>query len=239
MKKMRIWLLTLCLLVTCASTSFAGSFSMLASTGVLQLGNNQAWEREYKTDIGKFKIRFRKLWNQSDKKKFHLIVWWNDKRIADGYCPSISSGYSFKIFQDQATHRIFVSLETRPRVVLMGYDPIANRLEKYADSKDYYSPQPNPQILVDRDKDLKLSFVGNGQGNPTTYKLFWDAKRNWFGYKDVTVHPAPRPVEEPEYEPEYAPSYDPPQYEPQQAGGADEEYATSGELYVEETVTGS
>lgn len=47
MKKTRLLLLTLvCLLTFCVSTAFAGSFSMLASTGTLQLSNNQAWKQE-------------------------------------------------------------------------------------------------------------------------------------------------------------------------------------------------
>ena len=236
MKKSRILFLSLLCLITCfVSTAFAGSFSLLASTGTLQLSNNQAWEQSYKTDIGKFKIRFRKLWNNSDQKKFHLIIWWNDKRIADGYCPSNSSGYSFKIFQDKNTSRIYVALETRPRVVLMGYDPVADRLEKYADSKEYYSPRPNPRMEIDKDGDLMMSFVGNGYGIPTQYKLFWDAGKNWFGYKDVTVRP---PAPDPEDETE---AYEPPQYNDYSDPVVEEETVTKGELYYyeEEIVVGS
>ncbi len=209
---------------------------MLASTGTLQLSNNQAWEESYKTDLGKFKIRFRKLWNNSEKKKFHLIIWWNDKRIADGYCPSNSSGYSFKIFQDQNTSRIFVALETRPRIVLMGYDPVANRLEKYVDSKAYYTTRGNPRMLIDGDKDLLLSFIGNGYGIPDNYKLFWDAKNNWFGYKDVTVRPPEPEPEQTDYEPEYEP-----EYEIHEPAAPAETSASNDELYYpeEEIVVGS
>ena len=246
MKKALILLLTLvCLVASSLSTAFAVSFSMLASTGVLQLGNNQAWKQEYKTDIGKFKISFRKMWNKSDQKKYHLFIEWNKKRIADGYCPSNSTGYSFKIFQNQETSRIYVALETTGRTVLMGYDPVADRLEKYADSKDYHSQIGRPRFLVDTDKDLSLAFVGNGHENPTVYKLFWDPKNNWFGYKDVTIHPeAPEPNTpdyEPEYEPQYEPQYEPPQYEEQVAGPITEKPAASGELFYpeEEIVVGS
>ena len=238
MEKARILLLTLiCFVAFSLSTAFAGSFSMLASTGTLQLGNNQAWKQEFKTDIGKFKISFRKMWNSSDKKKYHLFIEWNKNRILDGYCPSNKTGYSFKIFQDKATSRLFVALETRDRIVLMGYDPLANRLEKYVDSKDYYSKRGNPQILVDKDKDLVLSFIGNGYGIPTEYKLFWDAKNNWFGYKDVTVRPAEPEEDEPEYEPEY----EAPHYEPQSVGSAEGASAATDELFYaeEEIVTGS
>ncbi|MBE6094762.1 MAG: hypothetical protein E7199_04735 [Schwartzia succinivorans] len=215
------------LLLIFAQKTYAGSFAVLADTGILQLRDNQAWEQSYKTDHGKFKIRFRKLWNASSEKKYHLIIWWDGKRIADGYSPDYN-GYAIKIFQDLTTTRIFVALETRPRTVLMGYDPVANRLEKYADSKEYYSPRNNPRFLVDGDRDLLLSFVGNGYGYPTNYKLFWDAKRNWFGYQDVTV----RPVEE---------EYEPPQEDyAQEEAQVDTQYVTTGELYYEEeTVVGS
>lgn len=246
MKKTRILFLSLLCLLTCfVSTAFAGSFSMLASTGTLQLGNNQAWKQEYKTDIGKFKISFRKMWNSSDKKKYHLFIEWDGKRIADGYCPKNNTGYSFKIFQDQQTSRIYVSLETRDRVVLMGYDPVANRLEKYVDSKDYYNRRGNPRILVDKDRDLVLAFVGNGHGIPEEYKLFWDAKNNWFGYKDVTARPPAQETEEPEYEPVSEPAYEPesemPHYEPQAVGSAESQAASTDELFYaeEEIVTGS
>ena len=246
MKKTRLLLLTLvCLLTFCVSTAFAGSFSMLASTGTLQLSNNQAWKQEYKTDIGKFKISFRKMWNSSDKKKYHLFIEWDGKRIADGYCPTNSTGYSFRIFQDQQTSRIFVSLETRDRVVLMGYDPVANRLEKYVDSRDYRSRRGNPRILVDKDKDLMLSFVGDGRGIPTEYKLFWDAENNWFGYKDVTAHPPASETDETEYEPGYEPEYEPEyeqHYEPQAVSSAESASATATDelfYYEEEIVVGS
>ena len=246
MRNVRIFFLSVvCLLTFCVSTAFAGSFSMLASTGTLQLANNQAWKQEYNTDIGKFKISFRKMWNSSDKKKYHLFIEWNKKRILDGYCPASSAGYSFKIFQNQETSRIYVALETPGRTVLMGYDPVADRLEKYADSKDYHSRIGRPRFLVDADKDLSLSFVGNGHENPTVYKLFWDAKNNWFGYKDVTVHPEAPELDEPnyelEYEPQYEPEYEAPHYEPQSVGSTEGASATTDELFYaeEEIVTGS
>ena len=247
MKKVRIFLLTLiCLAAFSLSTAFAGSFSMLASTGPLQLSNNQAWKKEYQTDIGKFKISFRKMWNRSEEKKYHLFIEWNNKRILDGYCPSNSTGYSFKIFQDQQTSRLFVALETRSRIVMMGYDPVANRLEKYMDSKDYYSKRGNPRLLLDPDKDLLLSFIGNGYGIPTNYKLFWDAERNWFGYKDVTEHPAEPEPNASDYEPQYEPEYEAPQYETQTtesqpSGSVPTQPASTGELFYpeEEIVTGS
>ena len=78
-----------------------------------------------------------------------------------------------------------------------------------------------------------LSFIGNGYGYPTNYKLFWDAARNWFGYQDVTIHPVAEP--EPSGEDE---SYtEEPSVEETSTAS---EYVTTGELYYEEeTVVGS
>ena len=98
---------------------------------------------------------------------------------------------------------------------------------------------------MDRDKDLVLVFVGDGRGIPTEYKLFWDAKNNWFGYKDVTVRPPTPETETPEYEleyePEYEPEYEQPHYEPQPVGSVENQAATTDELFYaeEEIVTGS
>ena len=230
MKKLGIFLLLFCLFVGYAPTVSAGSFSLLASTGVLRLSENEAWEKAYKTDKGKFKIRFRKLWMASDQKKYHLIIWWNDKRIADGYCPASATGYGFKIFRDEGTDRIFVSLETTPRAVLMGDDPAAGKLEKYVDSRDYHSPLPYPQMWIDADHDLMLAFTGDGRETPTRYKLFWDKEKKWFGFRDITVR---RPEETEILYEEEAPLWE-------EEASAAAEPAGTGELYYEEEiVTGS
>ncbi len=96
----------LCLVCFCG-TAFAGSFQMIADTGRLRLNEDEKWERAYNTSYGKLKIRFRKLLLGSDSKKYHLIIWWNDKRIADGYCPNVRYGYTIKVFKDRSTDRIF------------------------------------------------------------------------------------------------------------------------------------
>lgn len=74
----------------------------------------------------------------------------------------------------------------------------------------------------------------------------WNAKRNWFGYKDVTEHPAEPEPNAPDYEPQYEPEYEAPQYETQTtesqpSGSVPTEQASTGELFYpeEEIVTGS
>ena len=185
---------------------------------------------------GKFKIRFRNLWNASAKKKYHLIVWWDGKRIADGYCPKTASGYSFNVFRDKQTDRIFFALETWGRVVLMGYETQNGRLEKYADSVDYYSPLPNPELRLSPGKDLMLTFVGNGHENPTRYQLFWDEQARWFGYRDITIHPAAPSEDEVYVEPEEE-SYEGTVWEAPSAyegPNAQEKAVNYEELYYEE-----
>ena len=84
LKKAVILLLAVFCLTAFSHTTYAGSFTQIADTGILNLGEDEKWEKSYNTSHGKFKIRFRKLFFGSDEKKYHLIIWWNDKRIADG-----------------------------------------------------------------------------------------------------------------------------------------------------------
>jgi hypothetical protein len=191
-------------LLSFSNIALAGNFTTLADTGRLNLNEDEKWEKAYDTASGQFKIRFRKLLLGSDDKKYHLIVWWNKKRIADGYCPNNRYGYEFKVYKDNSTDRVYVDFEAVNRAVLFGYDPKNNKLEKYVDSVNYWSPDSGPKIIVDEDKDLQLRFVEKGTVYCPKYKLFWDNKANWFGYKDVTVQ---RPVyTAPSYD--YTPSYD-------------------------------
>ena len=106
-----------------------------------------------------------------------------------------------------ANHRIFVSLETKPHLVLFGYDPQSKKVIKYVDSQSYYSPLPYPSMAVDADGDLRMSFTSaNTRDVPVRYKLFWDEDSNWFGYQDITVH---RTVQESSDEPVYEYAYEP------------------------------
>ena len=199
--------------VSLSGVALAGNFAVLADTGVLNLKDDQAWEKSYKTDEGKFKVRFRKLWNSSAKKRFHLIIWWDGKRIADGYCPKNDSGYSFHIYEDKDSKRIFVALETAFRVVLMGYEPWNGRLEKYIDSKDYYTTGVYPKLYLHRDGDLRLSYTNERGRLCNEYKMTWNEDARWFGYRDMTA-PAPAPsYEEPEGDDE--PTYVEPEPEPE------------------------
>ncbi|MBP5199099.1 MAG: hypothetical protein J6Z82_00405 [Schwartzia sp.] len=191
-----------CFLGSLPGVAHASNFTVLADTGLLNLGDDEKWEKTYKTDQGKFKVRFRKLWNSSEKKRFHLIIWWDDKRIADGYCPKNDSGYSFHIYQENESGRIFVALETTLRVVLMGYEPWNGRLEKYIDSKDYYSSGPYPKLHLDRHGDLRLSYSNERWQRCNDYIMTWDEDARWFAYRDPAAAYARESYEEPEYEPE-------------------------------------
>ena len=203
-------LLAMCFLLPLSGVVYAGNFTVLADTGILNLKDDQAWEKTYKTEYGKFKVRFRKLWNSSPKKRFHLIIWWDGKRIADGYCPKNDSGYSFHIYEEKESKRIFVALETPLRVVLMGYEPWNGRLEKYIDSKEYYSSGPYPLLHLDRDGDLRLTYMNNRRQRCNEYKMTWNEEARWFGYRDMTT-PAPSYSEADEDD---EPTYNEPEEEP-------------------------
>lgn len=198
--------LLLAALVALPVRTEAGHFTQLAYTGLLQLSENGKWEKSYQTSAGEFKIRFRKMFLASDAKRYHLIIWWNGERIADGYCPEHYSGYTFTIFKENDSDRVFADIETYRRAVLFGYDPVKKKLEKYVDSKNYWTSDPtyNPIFTVDEAGDLHLDMGSTTDKYRTQYKLFWDKKANWFGYRDMTV---PRPAYIPPPPPAPAPSY--------------------------------
>ena len=179
----------------------AGNFVQVADTGVLQLKVNEKWEREYRTKMGDVKIRFRNIVDfrdivngNKDNNRYHLIIWWRDPgtkkytRVANGYCPKNIFGYSFKVFSNKQTGRVYFALDAHGRLVLYGYDTIAGKLEMYVDSNNYWSPLPLPSMLVREDGDLELRFDNVSHTvSPTRYRLFWDAGRNWFGYEDLNI----------------------------------------------------
>lgn len=172
----------------------AGNFVQVADTGVLELKSNQKWEKEYRTKMGDVKIRFRNLANSKENKRYHLIIWWRDPgtkeymRVADGYSPKNTFGYAFKVFRDNKTGRVYFAMDAHGRLVLYGYDTFAKKMELYVDSINYWSPLPLPSMLVRPDGDLELRFDDvKRAAEPTRYRLFWDAGRNWFGYQDLNV----------------------------------------------------
>ena len=195
------------------SKASAGSFSELADTGYLKLGDDEKWEKRYDTTLGSFKIRFRKLRWSSEEKRYHLIVWWNGKRIADGYSPENGYGYAFQVFEDETTDRVFVAIRSVGRVVLFGYDPKNKKMESFVNSANYYSNDGKyPYITVDGDKDLQLGFLTRNGKEATKYKLFWNESANWFGYKDVTPRwTPPTPPPAPVYTPQVSSSYSEPE----------------------------
>ena len=188
------FLVAVSVLLGVTTSAEAGNFVQVADTGVLALKANQKWEKEYRTKMGDVKIRFRNIAGAKDNKRYHLLIWWRDPgasgyvRVADGYSPKNTFGYGFKVFRDNQTGRVYFAMDAHGRVVLYGYDTFAKKLELYVDSINYYSQLPLPTMLVRQDGDLELRFDNvKRTADPTRYRLFWDVKRNWFGYQDLNV----------------------------------------------------
>lgn len=215
MRKKLCWLLAGIMLVLLAaispaSTVDAGNFVQLADTGRLQLRKDGKWEKEYKSNDGDVKIRFRNLRLGPDSKRYHMMIWWRDagekkyRCVADGYCHKNNYNYAIQVYWDRDTKRVFFVLDAWGRIIVYGYDTWARRFEEYIDSNNYYSPWPMPSIALRQDRDLELRFDnGTSQVEPTRYRLFWDVKNNWFGYEDITVRtytPTPGQSVQPAYD---------------------------------------
>lgn len=196
MRKLFCMLAFFACLALCGSIAYAGTFSLLASTGRLRLDDGQAWSETYNTTRGTFKIEFKNRSNASSKQKYRLTIWWDGKEIANGYSPDIDGGYRFEIFREETTDRIFVSFETLERIVIMGYDPIARKLHKYIESGDY-SSAPTPQFFVNRNNELMLSYASVGGAPPTLFNFKWNEKKAWFDYREITKKKPPTPKPKP------------------------------------------
>lgn len=206
MKKSIIHIFLVVVLFFCSAAIVeAGDFVQLADSGKLSLGRDKAWSKTYSSGQNKIKVQFRNLMLASSKSRYHLIVWWNGNRIADGYCPEVQGGYRIKVFQNGPDKRVFISLNTQYRSVLLGYEPEANKLHKYIDSKDFATSAPFPNMTINmKTKDIMLLFTGAGRNasNPVKYRLYWDSGAKWFGYSDETVYYTETDEEEDD-EPEY------------------------------------
>ena len=166
----------------------AGTFQLLEDSGrLVDMKNNEKWERIYRSADGDIKIRFRRVQKladflgQKNEKPYHLVIWrkdsksekFNDKkdRIFDWDLRPNSAGYRFQIFCDTKTNKIFIAFDAVGRVQLLGFDPAALNglrryekytgpgvLQKYVDSVNFYSALPYPEIKVTENNDLQLRF---------------------------------------------------------------------------------
>lgn len=183
----------------------ADDFQEIADTGFLELKDNEAWKKTFKTDEGEFRIQFRKLFARQDDKKYHLIVWHGKERIAEGYFPK-DNIYRFMLIRDFETDDIFISMKTAERVELWGFHPSYQELVKYVDSDDFYSPKGNPTIAVTDYGSLVMNFdyYTDGETIPLTqYEFDWDEDSEWFSYGKTIPEPeeymtAPQPTTEDE-----------------------------------------
>ena len=152
--------------------------------------NNEARSEKFNTPYGEMKFQMRKLWTDSDKDKMNVIIWLGDKRIYESKFPRVEFGYTFKAIKDSATNRQFFVLQSIERALLMGYSPENQKMEIYIDSLNYYHNfEAYPYIGALKNGDLILAFeqinVGKQVPLRQRYRFTWDAKSNWFSYRDL------------------------------------------------------
>ena len=185
MKKLVATVLSL-FIMAFATVCFAETYEMTyeAQNFTEQLKNDQAFSETFTTPYGLLKIQARKLLNSKSDNRFHFIVWLDDKRIDDAHLPKVDYGYTFRTFKNTSNGELFYSLESIERACLYGYSPVNEKLEVYIDSNNYARDAgAYPYIVALKNGDLVLAFE---KGNKyKRYKFNWDAKKNWFGYRDL------------------------------------------------------
>ena len=149
-----------------------------------ELKNNQAFSETFTTPYGALKFQMRKLWQSSSDNRLHLMVWLNDKKIADEHFPKVDYGYTFRVLKNTSNSEQFYVLQSIERACLFGYSPSAGKLEVYIDSQNYAHEQgAYPYIVALKNGNLVLAFE---KGDACRrYRFRWDANANWFGYSDL------------------------------------------------------
>lgn len=169
-----------------ATVCFAETYQMTyeAPNFTEDLKDDQALNEVFTTPYGELKVQARKLANSSSQKRFHFLVWLNNKRIDDTHLPKVEYGYTFRVFKNLSNGTLFYSVGSIERATLVGYSPEKNKLEVYIDSNNYAHEKGSyPYIVATKNGDLILAFE---KGNSyRRYKFNWDNKAKWFGYSDL------------------------------------------------------
>ena len=172
--------------MTFATVCFAETYEMVyeAPNFTEGLKNDQALSETFSTPHGLLKIQARKLWQAKSENQLHFIVWLDEERLDDAHYPKVNYGYTVRVFKNTSNSELFYSIESIDRAMLFGYSPVNKKLEIYIDSMNYaHENGAYPYIVALKNGDLVLAFE---KGNKyKRYKFNWDAKKNWFGYRDL------------------------------------------------------
>lgn len=175
------------LILASATVCFAAEYYEMtyeAKNFTEDLKNDQALSETFTTPYGVLKVQVRKLWQSTDDKRFHFIVWMDDSRIADEHLPKAEFGYTFRVFKNTSNGDMFYALQSIDRACLYGYSPVKKQLMVYIDSLNYaHENGAYPYIVALKNGDLVLAFE---KGKSTKrYRFNWDSKANWFGYSEL------------------------------------------------------
>ena len=178
-----------------AATCFAGEghFQKIyeETLGMHDLAQDEAVSKDFTINEGKLVIQIRKLRNEGNDKKYHLLVKLKDKRIADEYFPTVDGGYVFKVFKNTATNDLFFAMSSFERAWLKGYSSYNKAYVTYADSQNYRSDFPSvPIFSALQDGNLVLALVSKDRReNPRwhEYLFVWDEESHWLSYSDEGV----------------------------------------------------
>ena len=183
--KKSVRLLVSALAVTlCTSFSALASFSPVHSVVFGPERNN--YDDSFKDHGNKFHISYAR-----ENGVAQIIVKQHSKVIYTREVPSLGRYYTMEIHQivnnDDGRNFYIVQSKDSEFAYLMGYDERTKSWQTYTDARNYYSPVAGEAVhegITLHYGDLGVYHFNNLNDQYHWYKLFWDNKAQWFGYKE-------------------------------------------------------
>ena len=183
--KKSVRLLVSALAVTlCTSFSALASFSPVHSVVFGPERNN--YDDSFKDHGNKFHISYAR-----ENGVAQIIVKQHSKVIYTKEVPSLGRYYTMEIHQivnnDDGRNFYIVQSKDSEFAYLMGYDERTKSWQTYTDARNYYSPVAGEAVhegITLHYGDLGVYHFNNLSDQYHWYKLFWDNKAQWFGYKE-------------------------------------------------------
>ncbi len=172
-------------------TAEASSFSLIKYQANLtaQISKTEAWKESFTTPDGKITVQIRSILANSDKSRYHVIIWKDKERVYEEYLPEVTNGYWFRAVRDEEYDKTFFVIASRERAKLYGYNPLNGKVQIYVDSLNFHSGVPSgwTDITALEGGSLVLSFENFGNVSPQShrYDLEWDEEANWITYTDI------------------------------------------------------